>query len=261
MKSVKLVLLLVGLVGLVACQSTPYSPYKADKKHIVSQVKKVGILPAVITVNVPEEASRQQYIEQQLVTEFTQNGFDVVPVSAWLEIYQPLKEAAGQLFDPQTGNRDKAKFDKLMADARAEYLKTYQVDAFVTSAVIPVKAAWDRNSAYWDGAEEAATGKDGFWASFGAPQAHGTTSALSLALTIRDSAQQQLFLEYGGIQLLSRVTHGGFVDVSPEELLQDNDKLDNAVTLATCRFFELWREPVKQKKTKLSLVRKPRCTE
>ncbi|WP_298772695.1 hypothetical protein [uncultured Shewanella sp.] len=248
------VLLLVFLSG---CQSTSaYNPYKADKNMILTNVKRVGLMPTNLLVEVPNEEEKRGYFNAQLQGVFEQKGFEVIPAEEWRHIYDTVKAKSGDLFDAKTGKADKDKFKAIKEEVLAIYQKEFHVDAFVYSGVMVVKANWDRSTAHWDGATASTTGREGFWANFFGPQATGTMGALSFLVNIEDVKGESLFVEFGGIQLLSRVSSRDFVPVSKEDLLANNQINDNAIALSTCRFFEIWEPPVKNKRGKVQSCRR-----
>ena len=255
-KKIATILALLTLT-LSACQSTPpYVPYKVEKSQIVAMPKKIGIMPTQVFFDIDNEEEKSNYFHDQLVSQFEKQDFEVITADKWKEIYQKVKDQAGQLYNPKTGKADQEKLKQVKAKARQQYFEKYGVSTILYSAIVPTKASWNKNSANWHGAEQAATGESGFWAYITAPDAYGTVGALSLWVNIEDDNQQDVFIEHGGIQLLSYATYTGFENLPKSELLIDDIKNSHAVYLSTCRFFELWQIPKTNKNGKNKSCRK-----
>ncbi len=255
--TIKLKLMAVlAIIMLCACKTTPpYNPYKVEKNEII-QVKRIALMPVGIFIEVDDEAKQEAFFHDELVTRFTDKGFTVIPAQEWRNIYEPLKKSSGELYDPTTGKPNKEKLKAVREQARAVYIEKFTPDAFLYSGVMPVKAEWHHNNATWDGHQAPTTGVSGFWADFTSPQAYGTVGALSFFINIEDRNQRDLFVEFGGLQLLQHVGHGGFTPRPKTERLVNEQENSNSVNLASCRFFELWQPPVKNKKGKVKSCRK-----
>jgi len=243
------------LVFLIGCNSTPpYNPYKVDKSIISKNVKRIGVMPT--SVLVATEGDKSDYFNSELVNTFENKGFEVVAPNEWVNIYKSIKEGSGDLYDPKTGEPNKEKLKSIRNKAREIYFNKFDVDAILYSGVMGVKANWNVNSATWDGVEESTTGKDGFWAHMTTPQAYGTIGALSFFVSIEDTQEKDLFLDFGGLQLRQHLSGRDFIPVEKEKILSDNNVNSNGIRLSTCRFFEIWEPPVKNKKGRIKGCRK-----
>jgi hypothetical protein len=227
----KCLLLTYCLLVLSGC-GEGYSPFKIEKAEFFDKVKTVGLLPVSLQVEVHDEEKSKSLLEENIQQKLRDVGFSIIPSSEYKAIYDNLKEAIGPLYDPNTGNLLKEKYDSLKEHTKREYLSKHKVDAFVYPSVVVVKAEWRYNRAIWHGVEEPSTGKSGFLATLAAPQAYGTLPALSLRIGIGETNDEIYYLNYGGIQLCSWVQGRTFVDVPQNQLLADETKVINSIDIA-----------------------------
>lgn len=227
----KCLLLMCCLLFLSGCFEQ-YNPFKIEKTEFFDKVKTVGLYPASIQVEVDDEGKRKNLLEENIQQKLRDVGFASIPSSEYKAIYDNLKEAVGPLYDPNTGELLKEKYDSLKEHTKREYLARHKVDAFVYPAVVIVKAEWRGNIAQWHGVEEPSTGKSGILATLSAPQAYGTLPALSLRIGIGDPGGDIYYLNYGGIQLCSWVHGRSFIDVPQNQLLTDEAKIIKSIDIA-----------------------------
>jgi hypothetical protein len=170
--------------------------------------------------------------EKALTERLQETGYWVVAPSEFKDRFEKMKKILGPLYDPNTGQVIEERATAAYNYAMREYLAAYRIDALAWARVLPVMAHWYRNSAAWDGIDESSTGKEGFWANFGAPDAYGTMPALSFCLRINSAYGEPCYHRHGGIQLCSHVTAGRFTEVPDHELLEDSKKNTRAVEIA-----------------------------
>jgi hypothetical protein len=95
-----------------------------------------------------------------------------------------------------------------------------------------VKASFNGGHARWHGTAELVI-PEGFLSTFFMGDSQGTTSALSLFITIEDMNGVDLYAQAGGIQLLAKLTSGRqFVSIPQNQLLTNADRNKAAVDIA-----------------------------
>lgn len=226
-------LLLVIALFTLGCETMPkHEPFQVGKDEIQQQVKTIGLTPISLPREFDENERLKAEFESYLTETLQRGGFVVVPSGKYIDIYEPMKNAVGPLYDANTGEPLEQKIETLLKHARAEYSNQQDLDAILYSGVRVVKAPWSGNTASWHGVTEATTGKEGLWGFLVAPTAHGTIPALSLIVSIEDHNGNEYYLNFGGIQLVQWVKGSGFVDVPENELLADPERNRRAVEIA-----------------------------
>jgi hypothetical protein len=142
-----------------------------------------------------------------------------------------MKEQLGGFFDPITGKRDEAKFKTAREHLLREVNAMTKADAILHPSIQLVKAGFGNNEARWHGTSESLiTG--GFWGAFLAGTNNGTSSALSLYVTLEDINGVELYINAGGIQLAAKLSGRTFVAVPRNELFADEKRNQAAVNVA-----------------------------
>ncbi len=222
-----------GLCVGAGCQKS-YNPFRIEKSEIFHRVHTVGIMPALIQVESDlEDPNKVKNLFTDCVDKkLRDKGFKTIPVAEYRDIYDSLKKAMGPMYDPYTGKVKEEKLETLREHTRREYLAKFPVDAILYSCVFVSKVKWYSNRAEWHGVSEAATGREGFWADFTAPGASGTMAGLSLSIIMENPQEENYYVNFGGIQLLSHVKNMDFVDIPKSQLLTDANKIRRSVDIA-----------------------------
>jgi len=212
----------------------PYRAPQITEKDFREKVKTLGMMPMVIPGGISSADKKKEEFEAALVKNLEAGGYRVVPSSAFKTRYDAIRKLVGAVYDPNTGERVEGRHDIVVDHVRREYLAAHKIDALVYPAIAVVSAHWSANRAEWHGTHAATTGKEGLWAALAAPSAYGTIPALSFRLLITSTYGEACFLGFGGMELCSRVSGGGFVGVPAHELLVDPAKNVKSVEIA-CR--------------------------
>lgn len=227
--------LLLGALLSACATAPPHNPFKVERDEILARVKTVAMLPVAFPGKLDREAEVAKRYESLIAAELARLNFTVVPASEYAAIWDPMVAKVGGFFDPVTGEADQEKYKAVSDLAVREMVDRHGVDAFLHPRILVVDAYWAYNEATWHGVTESSTGREGFWASFAAPAASGRMGALSLAVLITDVNGEPYYVDYGGIQLLYRVSKmSRFSEVPEQELFADpsRDKRAVAISLA-----------------------------
>lgn len=232
-KTIFYIFLFFSVFLLNGCTTTaPYNPFKTSREEINKRVKTIGVKPIHIGIEVESLEEKQKEFEDEIVRRLKRKGYKVIEPDAYKAIKEPLKASMGGMYDPETGELLEEKYEALNEHVKREYLSKYDVDAILISAIVVVKASWNRNIASWHSVTQSSTGREGFWANFNAPQAYGTVPALSLLVVLEDTNGEDYYANFGGIQLAQLINGTRFVDVPKYQLLSKRLKNKNAVSIA-----------------------------
>ncbi len=153
---------------------------------------------------------------------------------------QKKRQELGGFFDPQTGAEDKAKEQAYWHGVMQELKTNFNVQAVLTFSVVSHPAPFYGNRAEWDGTSEEIYMHHGLADLLLANGTeYGTTRGLSLKILLSNLQRENLFLNYGGIQLGSKLPRPSrsfskqeFVDVPESQLFTDTNRIYGAVTNA-----------------------------
>jgi hypothetical protein len=227
---------LAGLVSGTAWAGKGNDPFRTPRAQVVATVKTIGVMPLEVTDVVPDGAAVANRYEADVVRRLEQAGFAVVPPAAMREVRERVMAASGPLYSPIDGTADNEKIKAFNAQVRTAYVAAHPVDALLSIAIVERDAGNIYNQADWDGVSENSTGKSGLAGFFAGGSVSGTTPALSFVATLRDRADQVLYQNYGGLQVLRYVYVGQFKTtqraVDPHSLLSDPHRDARAIALA-----------------------------
>jgi len=202
-------------------------------------VKVVALSPLELPYGFPDSAQAQaQALFERLLTLKLQGvGLTVVASSEAGAVWKRLVDSVGGYYDSFTGERVPALYEAVRAGAMREMRAKHGADAWLRPRLEVVDAPIYRGKAQWDGIEDRYNSSGG----------GGLVPALSLDLTVEDTAGAVLHRGRGGIGVLGKF-RGGFWagtgkvrPVSPEKMLADVKRPTTAVALALDEF--LMSEP------------------
>jgi hypothetical protein len=234
---------LVALVGTGCALPTPPpppNPFKIAQDEFYRQIKTLALAPLGMPREVENPESVRAQFEALITTKLQEAGFSTAPSQPFAEIWQRMADQVGGLFDPHTGQRDKAKFQTAWEYALRELGTTFKVDALVQARIQPVIVPFRAHTPYtstaiWHGTSEVVGGGGMF----------GTIDALSLVITIVDPHGVVLYTNAGGIQLLSKLLSNmkgdQFVPVPRQDLFADEERNVAAVKIALGPL--IWQRP------------------
>jgi hypothetical protein len=228
-----LVNLLLGLWFQGCAQvAPPYDPFKIPRNEFFVRTKVVALAPVGIAVNLENPDSTRTHFEALLDQKLRELGFTVISANEYKGIWEGLTKQLGGIFDPVTGKRDENKIKTLRGYLFEELRTKHRADALLHPVIQVVNAKFNAGHARWHGTSEPVI-PEGFWDRFFIGDAQGTTSALSLYVTIEDINGVDLYIQAGGIQLLAKLTSGRqFVAIPQNQLLTNMDRNKAAVDIA-----------------------------
>lgn len=222
----------VGLC-LGGCATTPaYNPMQIEPGVFFSKVKTVVILPLKLSAKTKNREQIQKNLETFITAKLKGVDIKVVPSKEYDSLWEEMVKKSGGLFDPYTGETDPEKYRSLRKESIRRILVKFKADASVLPDLMYRKASWEGNWAQWDGKKAPVSGVDSFGAAFQLAYMQGTAPALSLMVAVLDAENEIYYGNLGGIQLLSLVQGGKFVDVPEESVLTDVADLMEAVNIA-----------------------------
>ena len=228
-------LLFAILIFIAGCATAPkYDPFLVPQTTVRATVKTIAIYHP--QTNNPVEIQFERLIENELKN----GGFAIIGPDQINPIAGREMQAVGGLYNPQTGMEDKAKSDLYWNNVVKEIKSNYHADAVLTFSVAERQAKFYQNRAEWDGAAEEIymhNGLGDFLLQNGTE--YGTTRGLSLKILLADLQHQNLYLNYGGIQLAMKLSRPArvfqkqeFVPVPEAQLFADTNRICGAVNHA-----------------------------
>jgi hypothetical protein len=224
--------LAAALIG-AGCAATapPYNPFRVSQEEFHGKIKRVALLPVRGGAALPEPVRAK--FDSLIEVKLREAGFSVVPARESGDIYDRMTKQLGGIFDPATGKRDESKSKTAIDYTRRELSTKFNIDAVLYPTILSVGARFAANLASWDGVAESTIAPGSYGSAL-----IGTITALSLAITIEDRAGAVVYVNRGGIQLLTKIQREGlfqapkFVAVPPIELFANEERTVAAVNIA-----------------------------
>jgi hypothetical protein len=172
-------------------------------------------------------------LEPSVEAELKKAQFDVVPSRAYKDIWDGRIKQVGGYFNPRTGEVDKPKYEAIVDYMRKELKSKYNADALLYQTICIVQVEFFGNVVTWHGTSE--TIQEPTKRS----ETRGSTRALSFCVRIEDIHGVDAYVNFGGIQLLSKLRASRsplrdkeFVDVPEDEILNNQERNEAAVKIA-----------------------------
>jgi hypothetical protein len=239
--------LLCGVVLAFCWMSISHGDELPPPETVRSQLRTVAVSPVYLPLDVPRREEVQHRLEQALEARFAAAGITVIPASTRAELEGRIRAALGGVFDPHTGEPDRARAAAYDEHVWSEMRRLHPADAWVQCRVEVRRA--NASGAYmaWDGVDgESSIGSpDPVRDMFKAPQAAGGLRALSLVVVLTRPDHQVLYGRYGGLQpieyfgeasagkkLLGLPQQVRYVPVDRDALMTDPAREQRALSLA-----------------------------
>jgi hypothetical protein len=242
--SLALAACVIALAGCATGHPTPPpDPFKVPRAQFARNLEVVAIAPMRTPKDLPNAEMARARFAATFAVRLQQVGVKCLSPDVVGPVYDEVVEGAGGIFDAKTGALDLAK----LQGARKETLARLQarfgrVDAILFSDVRAVKASFSNDQASWNGTNEyvgTGTGKKVFFLN----KHSGTLGALSLVVRLTGAEGTDLYVDAGGIQVLHKIdVEGQFVPVPEAELLANDQRNGEAVTLANAALVDAIRE-------------------
>lgn len=224
----------VAVLTGAGCATTAsiYNPFKGDQEKFFTSTEIIAIAPLVFPVELSASKQRISQFESLVANKLSKAGFSVVRSHEYRDIWERENQLLGGCFDPVTGTIDQAKYRSVQERTCQQLEKKFNADAILFLEILAVKANFWQFRAEWDGAEESFDDRQGLVKFFDTSTTRGTVGALSIKATIKDMDGIALYVNQGGIQVLSRYGSGGFSPVPVNELLTNEERNVGAVDIA-----------------------------
>lgn len=185
----------------------------------------------------PELELRMLVIDTMIEASLRHHGYELVGASITDSVWAAAMDSVGPMFDAATGRRDSTKWRAAQANFRGALQEGYGVDAILYPSVRSAIANFSGKTAAWDGAKQSTTSFGStFLDALGGTSYSGTIPALSLRVALFAADGRTLYDNFGGIQLVARVSHGKFSEVPDSLVLTSREQLVGAVRIALCQF-------------------------
>ncbi len=228
----RLMVLFIVLIGSgCAAKQPPYNPFKIPEDQLRSKIHTIALVPIIAPDGLEKPDQVKAKFESLLDAKLRKLGFKVIPSREYDAIWKKMMDKVGGYFDPVTGKRDDAKFKAVKTHTLREVNSKLKADAVLYSAIRVFPVKFSSNQASWHGTSESLVA-GGALQKFFSNQFNGTVSALSLGVNISDSNEVDMYVNWGGIQVLGRVSGWQVVTIPEEEILTNEERNAAAVEIA-----------------------------
>jgi hypothetical protein len=201
-----------------------------SKGEFKRNVKILAVAPLEIPEGLPDAAPVVNEFSSMIDEELNRYGYSVVRPQQYEATWKKVSGESGDFRDPTSGERDEAGISQAMFRTLDELRADFELDGVLFPSIIVVEAAFGVGTAAWDGVEQRIETGGPVTGFFSGSQ-RGVIGALSLRVSIRDKGGKELFLNSGGIEVLSKIDGKAFVSVPRQELFTDKER--NRVAVAT----------------------------
>jgi hypothetical protein len=210
---------------LAGCAAkVPPDPFQVPRSHF-DAIRTIAMAEVGLPDGVLESDRVKSRIRQLISDELSAAGFTVIPNSEVRRVWDEIRDAAGPLYDPVTGQIDSVKAVAMTAEYRAA-LQDLGADAFLDPDVLVVRAAFGGGQARWDGTSQMVQSL----VSRLMLQKQGVLPALSVCVKIYEGpGAPMLYHHHGGLEVLADHNLKG---VPASQLFSDDARTAQAVTLA-----------------------------
>ncbi|HYC00674.1 MAG TPA: hypothetical protein VEC57_16180 [Candidatus Limnocylindrales bacterium] len=211
----------------------PYNPFRIEKDVFRQQVHTIALMPTVVPNDAENVDQIRAKFESLITARLGQAGFATIPSGQTAEVFERVRSEVGGTYDPVTGELDAEKEDATRKKALAQIAERFGADAVLHSRIVVVKAGFRNGAATWLGTTQRIEhGGSLAVRILGGVTVSGTVGATGLAVTIEDTTGTDLYLDSGGIEVLSKYSFGSFQQRPVSELFLDEVRNAKAVELA-----------------------------
>jgi len=200
--------------GRVVCLSAAFVIAGARRP---SSITTVALSPVEVPEGLDNPEPVRAWFDSAITSELVRAGVTVVPSREAGAIWRRLVDSVHGFYSAFTGERVSEKYDAVVMGTLRELRVRFHADAWLRPSVAVVAVDFEGGKARWDGASEGVGGGTS-----------GTVPALSLVITVSDTAGRDLYAGRGGIQVLRK----GFKDVPRDKLFSDSKRNLQALHLA-----------------------------
>jgi len=232
-KSILIGILIAALLGAGCATTPPYNPFKIGQEEFNRKTKTIALAPVFIPEGLEDPEPVKIKFESLIESRLREAGFLVIPSREYAEIWKRTTEQVGGYFDPVSGKRDETKFKTVQEYTYRELSTKFNMDSLLYSSILVFQVKWSGGTVHWHGTSEPikSVGEQ-FLEGLVGISYHGTVPAASLVATIRDINGQDLYVNFGGIQLLAKTSGSKFFQVPRHQLFSNEEQNSKAVSLA-----------------------------
>ncbi len=207
------------------------SPYILSKKEFKQRVKSISLSPLDFPPAFELSHEMRGMIEAEATQRLAKKKLETVGIAPYEELRNTFAQRIGGLTNAE-GVLDPRRKAVVWDHAKREMRYKYPVDAFAEISLRPVSAVFTDDRAEWDGVKQKVKHSGDGFALFGGKNYQGTIAAISFQLAIFDAADELLFVNRGGIEVMQERQGAKLVVLPAEGLLKDAKKIKKAVQLA-----------------------------
>lgn len=230
------------LLGMASCAKTPKGvkvrdPWVGSRDDFRRQVKIIAVANVYLPDGMQDPDPIKENFGNLLMAELRRYGFTVVRPQEYETIWNRVVAELGGLEDDSEDQRDHAKIAQAMAQTLDGLRAGFKLDAVLIPSIVVAEAPFAAGRAMWDGTTQSIKmggAGAGFWS--GSPE--GRVGALSFSVTILSTSGETIFVNAGGIEVLSKLEGKRFVLVPRDELFTDQLRIENSVRLALKPLFK-----------------------
>ncbi|NIM49877.1 MAG: hypothetical protein GTN62_02905 [Gemmatimonadales bacterium] len=233
---------LLALVGTGCSAASRYDPFLIPAEELYQSVEIIVVTPVHVAAEVELHEDALASVDSLVDAALRSAEFSVIPARQYAEIWDRIVLELGGLFDPHTGERDELKFQDAREQLVGELEERFDPGALLYLEIVEVDAPFADGVARWDGTVQAVTPfglrvLDAVGAALIDTQGflpEGTVRALSLELIIEDMSGAELYVNFGGMQVLETIGEGigERTPVPASELCADQQRNRKAVEIA-----------------------------
>jgi hypothetical protein len=220
--------LVIVLISSGCATTTPYNPFKITEEEFYGKTKTIALAPVAIPEDLENKEQLKAKFEALVESKLQKAGFVVIPSREYAEIWDRMTKQMGGYFDPVTGRLDEAKFKAVKEHCLREMHTKFNADAVLHSGIRVVTAKFEQSKAVWHGTSESLSS---VWATLFVTH-RGTVPALSFGVDVEDTNGVDEYVNWGGIQVLSKISGGKLVPIAQNELLASEERNTAAVNIA-----------------------------
>lgn len=217
---------MAGLLATIALRAQPNDDgWIVPKERFTSTVKRIAVMELAVPPVLAEPGALKRKLTSLITAQLEALGFEVIPVTECVAMWESICSQVGGLNDPVTGKP----IDKRVNVARKHFLNElqvrYNVDAVVHSAVIGVPAFLPPGKrALFCGTSEIMRDLPSMKKR---PQSPPT--AACLAVVVEDVLGVDMYMALYGLQVVVKPEGNKWVQIPEAELFTDPALLQKAV--------------------------------
>ncbi|UCG52128.1 MAG: hypothetical protein JSW58_00820 [Candidatus Latescibacterota bacterium] len=205
-------------------------PFLVSKKEFRQNIKIIAMAPVEMVEGLPDPTPIEEAFDSLIVAELYSAGYSVVRPHEYTAIWNRITAEEGGFRD-STGGRDEERLTSAMFRTLKELRASFEIDAVLFPDIVVVEAQFAAGTAVWDGAEQRIETGGPATSIFSGSQ-RGVVGALSLRVSMRGRDGTTLFVNSGGIEVLSTISGKEFSNVPRQELFTNDERNRESVKIA-----------------------------